>query len=399
MAEHLTPGAGTGTPRRAGGWMPVIANATVAGVTQVFWLTYSPIATGSAEHYGVSSSAITWLANVYPVLYVILAIPIGRLLDRSPRSTLIAGALLTGLGGLVRIGADTYAAALAGQVIISIAQPVLLNGLIVVARANLPEEQRPAGIAAGSVGFFLGVLVGYTMPVLLVDGSDIHTLLVVQGVVGAVAALWMAWAVRNTQTHDLADDVGSGALRRVLRDRGVRVLALLAFGGFGLFGTLLAAIQPLLRHRGISTDSADLLVDGMVFAGLIVAAVLPPWAARRGEQRRVLLVALTVAAIATALAAVDVPLGVMAALMAIVGAMLVPALPILLELADQRVPELSGTISAVIWLAGNFGVAVLTGVASALYGDPTIAFLVLAVAGGATVLYASRTLSTAVAVD
>ncbi|MEN0012696.1 MAG: MFS transporter, partial [Solirubrobacteraceae bacterium] len=163
MTEPATPSpAGAGPRGGLGGWMPVVANATVAGVTQVFWLTYSPIATGSAEHFGVSASAITWLANVYPLLYVLLAIPIGRLLDASPRSTLIAGALLTGLGGLVRAGSDTYGAALAGQVIISIAQPVLLNGLIVVARANLPVEQRPAGIAAGSVGFFVGVLVGYT---------------------------------------------------------------------------------------------------------------------------------------------------------------------------------------------------------------------------------------------
>lgn len=379
--------------------MPVVATAAVAGLTQVFWLTYSPIATGSAEYYGVGAGAIAALNLVYPALYVILAIPAGRLLDRRPRGALVAGALLTALGALIRIAGESYGAALAGQIVISIAQPVLLNGLIVVARANLPGEQRAAGIAAGSVGFFLGVLVGYTMPVLLVDGSDIRTLLVVQGLLGAAGGAWMAWAVRRTDAHDLADDVGTGALRRVLQDPGVRVLAVLAFGGFGLFGALLAGIQPLLEPRDISTDTADLLIDGMVLAGLIVAAFVPPWAARTGRRRPVLLGALSIATVAVALAAIDVPLAVLAVLLAIVGAMLVPALPILLEIAERRLPELSGTVSAVIWLAGNLGVGVLTAAASALYVEPAAAFLVLAFGGGATVLYASRALTPGIAAD
>ncbi|MEN0012540.1 MAG: hypothetical protein AAGC46_04205, partial [Solirubrobacteraceae bacterium] len=255
------------------------------------------------------------------------------------------------------------------------------------------------GIAAGSVGFFVGVLVGYTMPVLLVDGSDITDLVVAQGIIGAVAALWMAFAVRKTTAHDLGDDVGAGALRRVLKDRGVRVLALLAFGGFGVFGTLLQVMQPALKPWHVSTDHADLLVDGMVLAGLIVAAFAPTWAAKTGKQRQLLLAALTVASIATALCAVNPPLAILAVLLAIVGALLVPALPILLEIAERRMPELSGTISAVIWLGGNFGVFLLAGIGSLLYGSPAILFLFLAIAGGATVAYGRATLTDTLATD
>lgn len=376
------------------GWIPVVAHATVAGVTQVFWLTYSPVATGAADHYGVSASAITWLANVYPVLYFILAIPAGRLLDRRPRPTLMAGAVLVGAGGLLRIAADTYTAALAGQILVSIAQPVLLNGLIVVATSNLAPEDRAKGIAMGSVGFFVGVLIGYTSPVLLVDGSDIRTLLVIQGVVGAAAALWMVWTVRHAEAAtDAADDVGGAVLRRVVRDPVVRTLAVLAFGGFGVFGALLTVLQPLLEPRGIETDHADLLVDGMVLAGLLVAAVAPAWAARTGNERRFLVTGLSVASVATALAAIDLPLGVLAVVLAAAGGMLVPALPVLLDIAERRMPEVSGTVSAVIWLAGNLGAAALTGVGQGLLDEPAAAFVALGVAGALTALYGLRTLA------
>lgn len=406
------------------GWNPVLATAAVAGVTQVFWLTYAPVATDAADFYSVSTGAITALNLVYPLLYLVLAIPFGRVLDRSPRGVLMLGAALTAIGGVVRVvGDDAYAAAMAGQLLVAVAQPILLGGLVVVARANLPVQQRPAGIAAGSVGFFLGILVGYTMPVLIEGdgGADgLRTLLAAQAALGVAASAWMLWAVRATTADHLAGDVDRAALRTVLADRGVRVLAVLAIGGFGVFGALLGGAQPLLEPWGIETDTADLLVDGMVLAGLIASAFLPAWAARRGSQRRVLGVAAGVAGLAAATIAVvgwitgvlpgncdavfdgqyicvEPPHGpayvgpamiVLIVVFVVIGAALVPALPILLELAERRVPQLAGTVAAVIWLAGNLGVLVLTGVTSALYAEPAAAFGVLAVTAWLTSAWA-----------
>lgn len=413
---HSTITADHGAGR---GWSPVLATAAVAGVTQVFWLTYAPVATDAAEFYGVSTGAIAALNLVFPVLYLVLAIPSGRWLDRSPRTLLLLGAVLTAIGGVVRVLGDAYAVALAGQLVVAAAQPVLLNGLVVVARANLPAHQRPAGIAAGSVGFFLGILLGYTMPVALADGTDLEALLLAQALLGVVASAWMVWAVRHMpQADHLADDVGTVALREVVREPGVRVLAVLAIGGFGVFGALLGGAQPLLEPWGVATDTADLLVDGMVLAGLLVAAFLPALAARRGRQRRVLGVAAGAAGVAAAVVAVagagahdaaglfygggagavrvveGAPsVALLAVGFAVIGAALVPALPILLELAERRLPELAGTVAAVIWLAGNLGVVVLTGVTSALYAEPSAAFSVLAVTGGLTSVYALRRLT------
>lgn len=386
-------------------------------MTQVLWLTYAPVATEAAEFYGVSTGAITALNLVYPLFYLVLAIPFGRLLDRSPRGVLLLAAGLTAVGGVVRvIGGDAYAAAMTGQLLVAIAQPILLGGLVVVARANLPAEQRPAGIAAGSVGFFLGILLGYTMPV-LVDGdggrNGLESLLALQAALGVAASAWMRWAVRRTTAAHPGGDVDRRALRAVLADPGVRVLAVLAIGGFGVFGALLGGAQPLLEPWGVSTDSADLLVDRMVLAGLVVSAFLPAVAARRGSQRRVLGVAAGAAGFAAAAVAVGGMLGSASDIVTfnastmtsydayidgwllwfafvVIGAALVPALPILLELAERRVPDLAGTVAAVIWLAGNLGVLVLTGVTSALYSEPAAAFGVLAATGVLTSAWALR---------
>lgn len=394
-------------PAHGRGWWPVVAHAFVAGITQLYWLTYAPIATDAATAYGTTEATITWLANVYPILYFVLAVPIGALLDRRPRPTLLAGALLTAAGGVVRaVAPASLTAALIGQLLVAVAQPVLLNGLVVVAHQHLPPARRPAGIALGTVGFFAGIFLGFTTPVLFlgVDASapgsvpDLAPLLAFQAALGLLGGAWMLWTARHPvdTPADVAGTHGREALRAVWANPGMRVVAGLAFGGFGVFGTLMTVLQPLLEPRGISRDQADLLVDGLVLAGLLVSAVIPAWAARTGNERGLLLGGLVAASVATALAAIDLPLVVLAVSLAVAGGLLVPALPVLLEISERLEPELTGTASAVVWLAGNLGVAVMTVAAQLLLGVPSAAFAALAVGGLATAIFGARRLNATV---
>lgn len=93
-------------------WTVVAAYCAVSSANQMLWLTFAPITTVAAHHYGVAVSSMGWMgwmANVFPLIYVILALPAGVLLDRWFRGWLAIGALLTAGGGLLRIGAATSA--------------------------------------------------------------------------------------------------------------------------------------------------------------------------------------------------------------------------------------------------------------------------------------------------
>jgi predicted MFS family arabinose efflux permease len=89
----------------------IAAYGFVCAATQMLWLTYAAITTETAKRYGVSVGAVGWLAEIFPLLYVALAIPAGILLDRWFRPALAAGAALTAAGGLVRLGGETFASA------------------------------------------------------------------------------------------------------------------------------------------------------------------------------------------------------------------------------------------------------------------------------------------------
>src|SRR4051812_25145386 len=171
-------------------WGTVAAYAAVAAANQLLWLTYAPITTDVARHFDVSEGAGGWLSQVFPLVYVLLALPAGLALDRHFRSALLFGAWLTVVGGVVRLGADTFAAALAGQILIAVAQPLILNAATKVAATSLPPERLAQGISLGSAGIFAGTALALPLGPALGDASSLTPLLVVDLVVALAAALW-----------------------------------------------------------------------------------------------------------------------------------------------------------------------------------------------------------------
>src|SRR5580692_3003571 len=170
--------------KSARGWRVIIAYALVCAATQVLWLTYAAITTESARRYGVSVGAIGWLAEIFPLLYVVLAIPAGILLDRWFRPALAAGGALVALGGVVRLGGETFAWAMAGQVLVAVAQPVVLSAVSKLAGEYLPVDQRASGIAVGSAGSFVGMLLALLLGPTVGAHGQLERLLVLEAAVG-----------------------------------------------------------------------------------------------------------------------------------------------------------------------------------------------------------------------
>lgn len=328
-------------------WASVAAYAAAAGANQLLWLTYAPITTRTAEHYGVSESAVGWLTQVFPLLYVLLAIPAGIALQRAFRPTLLLGAWLTALGGAVRLG-DTFTAALIGQILVAIAQPLLLNAVTLVA-TTAPDE--PKGVAIGSAGIFAGTALA--LP--LAPALDIPTLLVVDAVVAVVIAIALSAAIRPAHAANVP------ALPRDKRR------ALIGFLGFGVFVALMTWLQPLLEPAGISEDTAGWLLFTMVISGVVSSAVLAPLVIARRRERTFLRTAAVVAAAACLVLAVAPG----AAWVAVIplGVVLLGALPVLLNESEP----------AIIWLAGNTGGIVVSVLVQAVNDTPSVAFSLLAV--------------------
>jgi predicted MFS family arabinose efflux permease len=392
--------------------MVVVAYAVVVAATQILWLTFAAIDTDVARDFSVSRDAVGWLANVFPLVYVVLALPAGLALDRWFRGSLLTGAGLTALGGVLRLVAPTYAWALVGQLVVAIAQPFVLNGLTKTATAYLPPDRRGAGIALGSAAQFLGAIVALVMGPALEGRHGVQTLLVVQAGIGCGAFVVLAASLRTPPGESggaslgyragapADDDAGApldiyagapagapragfdlGELRDAWRLPLLRMLSGLAFVGIGVFVALSTYLQPILHHDRISATEAGLMLAGMLLAGILGCGVLAP-AVRRHDAERLYLTTsvLLVSAFMATLAFVHPAIGADFALIAATGFLLLGALPVMLALIERRMGDVGGVATGVLLLAGNAGGLVVAVIVGLLSGVAVAAFLVLALA-------------------
>jgi predicted MFS family arabinose efflux permease len=372
--------------QQAGGgsshWTPVAAFVLVSSANQMLWLNFAPITTGTAARLGVSSSTVGVLAEVFPVIYVLLAIPAGLALDRWFRPTLATGAVLTAAGAALRLAGHGFAPILVGQVVVALAQPAVLTAVTGIATRSLTEADRPIGIAVGSAGTFLGFVLAFAMG-LAFGAHRLHLLLVVSAAYAVAGAVLLLPALARVDARGAGPAVGASraALQSVWSDRVVRSVCWLVFAGFGVFVALTTWVQTLLQHNGVGTRSADGLLMVMVAAGIVSSVVLPPLVAARHRQVAVLAVANIGTAAACVLLAVAPGPTVGYVSLGVIGLVLLPALPVLLELLETRTGVHSGAATALLWLSGNAGGVVVALAVQAIVHHPAASFGLLAAVG------------------
>jgi len=366
------------TPGVTRGWAVVVSYSAVAGASQMLWLTYAPVTTAAAHHYGVSVTAIGWLANVFPLLYVVLAVPAGLALDRWPRPALAIGAALTALGGIVRLGGDSFGWALAGQLMVAVAQPLVLNAITGVV-GGLPARSRPTGIAVGSAGLFLGMVLALGVGA-AVGGDHLVALATGQAVLGVLITLVFLLVQRRVPAPVDLDVVAAEAagLKGVWTDAILRRIAVLAFLGFGVFVALITWLQALLEPRGVSESAAGAIITVAVAVGAVGSTVVSARLEGRGVEVALLRTALVGAVVGCCLLAVSSGLGVATAGTLVAVLAMLTALPWLLALCERRAAGSVASATALLWLAGNLGGLAVAVAVGGLVDHPTIAFFLLA---------------------
>ncbi len=368
----------TAPPPAPARWGTVLAFSGLAAVTQMVWLTFAAVTTPAARHFHVSSSAIGWLAQPFVLVYVLLAIPAGLLLDRHLRRWLGVGAGLTAVGALVRIGGG-YPHLLLGAFIAAIAQPLVLNAVTGLVAQYLPERSRALGISVASASIFAGMVTAFLLGVLLSTPAQMGTLVAVEGLVAGVAAVGLLLALwRPAPYPSLSPRRGASAFVAAWRLPIIRLLCLFIALPFGVFIALTTWTQDLLKPAGVSANAAGTILVAMVMAGVVGSALLPVWAARR--RREVALSLTAAAAVTAACALLAVAPGVVTALVALVsvGFLALAVLPVVLELTERAAPEAESTASGLIWLAGNLGGLVVASLTGLLATRPQWAFALLA---------------------
>jgi predicted MFS family arabinose efflux permease len=338
-------------------------------------------------------------------MYVLLAIPTGRWMDRRFGPALATGAFLTAAGALLRlVDPSSYTWVLAGQLVLSAGQPLVLNASTKVAARWFPPAERTTAISVASAAQFVGILAAALSGQLLVGDGDLRRVLDTHAALAVVAAGALALTLRTPATYAAdasAAAGGAGGAGGADTDRGSSLgwlrrdplmwrLGGLLFIGVGVFNavaTWLDTILADLGHPGV----AGTLIAVMTVAGIAGAAVLPGVAARR-NRRRELLLATTLCTVLTFLTIALVhDVLVVGVVLAVEGFVLLAGLPVALDWSELEAgPGRAGTATGFLLLAGNLGGVVLVLLVQGLIGNPYLALATMSAMAVPGVLVAAR---------
>ncbi len=364
---------------RGNRWVILAGYALLTACTQLLWLSFAPITTQAHHVLGVSEGAVGDLAGIFPLVYVVLALPAGRWLDARYGRALSAGAILTGAGALLRLaGPDSFGWVLAGQAVIAAGQPLVLNAITKIAARYFPKQERTAAVSVGSASLFAGILAAVLAGQPLFQAGGLRLLLVVEAIPAVVATVWVLLTARTPAAFP-GDPSVAVSLRWLGRDRFMWLLAGLLFVGIGIFNAVATWLEAILQHFGEGSASGYLIAV-MTVAGIIGAAVLPEAAAKRDRRRALLLTAVAVTALAFVAIAAWPRAGFVAAALFLAGFFLLSGLPVVLDWSElQAGPERAGAATGFLLLAGNLGGVILVLIVQALIGSPYLSLGVLAV--------------------
>ncbi|MBD3784454.1 MAG: MFS transporter [Micrococcales bacterium] len=361
-------------------WGLLAAFSLVVATTQVLWLTFAPVTVESARALGVSEGLVGDLAVVNPLLFVVLALPAGRFVDRGLHATLTAGALCTVAGALVRlVDTSSYGWQLAGQLLASVAQPLVLTATTTLAARCFPPRERTVAIAVGSAAQFVGVLVGALGGAPLVAAGGLPRLLTAHAVLAVVGSVLLLVMLRVAVVAPVAHRDAHG-LRWLRHEPLLWRLAGLLLVGVGVFNAVATWLDPVMAGLGHPGVGGPLIAVTTV-AGILGAAVLPGPAAARGHRRTLLAVATAcTGAVFVLLVFLNTPV-VAGGLLAVLGFVLLAGLPVALEWSEAHVGVArSGTATAFLLLAGNLGGVLLVLAVQPFVGMPRVALGVVALA-------------------
>ena len=362
-------------------WAILSVYALLAACTQLLWLTFAAIDTDSAKVLHVDVGTVGDLAAIFPLIYVVLALPVGRWLDARFAHALAIGAVLTGAGAIIRVfGPSSFGVQFAGQVVIAAGQPFVLNSITKVAARYFPQHERATAISIASVALFIGILASVLIAAPLFSAGGLSLVITVEAVPSVISAALVLLALRVPAMYP--DDVSTAvSMRWLIKDRFMWQLAGLIFIGMGVYNAVATWLQPVLANFG-EGGAAGNLIAVLTAGGIVGAAVVPAIVAARNQRRAMLVVALAFSAVAFAATDVRHDVVWLGVWFFATGFAIMACLPVVLDWsAIHAGMAREGAAAGFLLMAGNLGGVVLVLVIQGVMGNAYVPLAALAVIG------------------
>jgi MFS family permease len=289
-------------------WVILAALMMITMMSQIQWLTHAPIARAAEVYYKgrfnpLSFFNIDFLASSYMILYLIFAIPASYFISTYGIVKGIGfGVLLTVIGsGLKGFSGESFNMVMAGQVMLAIAQPFIINSPTAVAARWFPVKERAMATGLATLAQYIGILIAMVVtPMLIVSspaspdyGNGIGSMLKIYCIITVVASVTGWILLREKPQIPVSDENPESisffaGLKHIFSLRDMWIMILLFTIGLGIFNAVNSMVDSIAKYIGV--DDSNGLIGGLMLIGGIIGAIILPILSDLYKKRKLFLV-------------------------------------------------------------------------------------------------------------
>jgi MFS family permease len=278
-------------------WVVLACFMLVAAISQLLWITFAPITIEAARFYGTSDMMIGLLSMSFMIIYILVVIPSAWAIDTwGLRAAVGVGAALTAVFAMTRgLFAENFTLVFVSQIGLAVGQPFILGAITKVAARWFPAKERATASGLGTLALYIGILVAMGLTPSLTIRHGMRNMLLIYGVVAAVAAVLFFALVRERPPTPAGKDERAlmfDGLKQMLRQRDFILLMFIFFVGMGIFNGVSTWIETIIRPRGFTIAEAGTLGALMLVGGIVGALVMPILSDLRGRRRVFIIISL-----------------------------------------------------------------------------------------------------------
>jgi predicted MFS family arabinose efflux permease len=356
-------------------WLYLILFSLVALVSQMLWLNFAALINFLKLQYGVEEDIAMLLILVFPLFYVLLSVNAGAMIDKKGYKPVITfGLILMCIGAIMRIFNDSFWMLFAGQCVIAIAQPYIINGISKLVADWFPEKDAAGAVGIGTAFMFIGMAMGIALTPGLVgeDGAGFNSMLIIMAAITIVCSLLFILIVKSNPNSN-TNIISTGGLKdygALLKNKNIVILSIISFISLGFFNGITGCLEQIQATYGINAEDSG-MVGGMLIIGGIFGAAIVPVISDKIKKRKVILI---LAAIGATLLAYPVmtrtDMTILYFLAGLLGFVFLPGYAILLTSSEEEAgKQKAGASTGLIMLFGNAGGLVVIPVMAMLSSD------------------------------
>jgi len=344
----------------------------VALLSQLLWLTFAPVSSKMSEFFGVSAFDISLLSLVWPLIFVVSAIPVGIFIDRKGfKKSVGIGAALIAVFSVLRIFSTfpdrSFMLLLVFQSGAALSQPFIFGSITKLSVSWFPENEQGLATGLGTIGLFIGMMLALVLTPALFLSYGTEGMLAIYATISCIGAfLFIALARegREVHTEEAAATFTLKDLWNLSKLRNFLILEYGFFAGVGGFTAIMTWLEEILNSlHGISIDKAGIAGGMLIIGGIIGSIVIPAISDKTKKIKPFVLADLAIGAIMLYFLGIADSFLLIAAICFITGFFLMSALPLVLELSSRIAGKgMEGRASSMLWFFSQLGSMILIAV-------------------------------------